>query len=259
MEERVIPSPKESKDDPPFLPYESHPSRKWGRQSETEEAVVEHESQAGTYVVQVPKVQIYRIPPPENAIIAERFRNPENQKRPCSIFFTKCFIMGIIIVLVLGICAALIYLAVKPKNPTFSIERVSIKNSHSSRRPEYHISLNGDNPNDRLTISYKKGGNASLLFKKQKIATGKTNAMDLNSHDSKSLNIVLAGSKDKLPSETEKKKKVIPLFLTVTVPMEMEVWVVKLWTADITIECDLEVNTLSENTRVINQKCNVKV
>ncbi|PIN19346.1 hypothetical protein CDL12_07977 [Handroanthus impetiginosus] len=43
----------------------------------------------GTYVVQVPKDQIYRVPPPENAImLAERGKNKQNRRSSCC--FCSC-------------------------------------------------------------------------------------------------------------------------------------------------------------------------
>ncbi|PIA58021.1 hypothetical protein AQUCO_00500150v1 [Aquilegia coerulea] len=223
----------------------------------------------GTFVVQVPKVQIYRVPPPENAMFMERFRATEQQKRPCSIFVTKCFLFSVILVLILGICAALIYLAVRPQNPTFSVEHVLVKTIHSKRQqknPEYHITLKSNNPNDRMNIDYDKGGSTSLSFKKHEIAKGNTPALHVDSHEDKDLVLVLSGSKAKLPSEIdkslsgqEKKKTKLALSLSVKIPVKMQIWIVKLWSMDIVIECDLEVNTLSKDTRVLHQKCDAKV
>jgi len=44
----------------------------------------ENTQSAGIYVVQVPKDQIYRVPPPENAILAEHHGKPfrSNKKKP---------------------------------------------------------------------------------------------------------------------------------------------------------------------------------
>lgn len=272
MEERVSHPPKSNHGDiePPFLSSGLEPPPSSTNNEPFQQQEVEHERHAGVYVVQVPKVQIYRVPPPENAKFVEQFRNANPQKRRCSKIFTKCFVLGFIVVLILGICAALAYLALKPKSPTFSVEHLTMKNikSHSRHQlpAEYHISLECDNPNDRLSIIYEKGGSAELSFKNHKIATGKTHAMTLNSQDSEGLELVLAGTKDKLPSEIEKglegsqkKKTKVGLLLTVRVPMKMEIGFVKLWSMEIAIECDFQVNTLSGTTHVMDQKCKVKV
>ncbi|KAL9144086.1 hypothetical protein ABFS82_14G274700 [Erythranthe guttata] len=47
---------------------------------------------SGTYVVQVPKDQIYRVPPPENAIMLEQrnLKNQDKQKRSSCCCFCSC-------------------------------------------------------------------------------------------------------------------------------------------------------------------------
>ncbi|KAF5201565.1 NDR1/HIN1-like protein [Thalictrum thalictroides] len=281
MEERVSPPPplKPKPNDeepslvngppsaPPPPPYP--PTNSQGENANNESRIVTFKDrQMGTFVVQVPKVQIYRVPPPENAMFMERFRTPEQQKRPCSIFVTKCFLFSVILVLILGVCAALIYLTIRPKYPTFSIEDVlvkTIRSKHQQQHVEYHITLNSNNPNDRMNIIYDKGGSISLSFKKHEIAKGNTPALQQDSHEDKDLVLVLPGSKAKLPSEInkslsgqEKKKTKLALSLSVKIPVKMEIWIVKLWSMDIAIECDLEVNTLSKDTRVLHQKCDAK-
>lgn len=55
---------------------------------------------SGTYVVQVPKDQIYRVPPPENALmVAERTRNQDKQRRSscCFCSCSSCILKLVII------------------------------------------------------------------------------------------------------------------------------------------------------------------
>lgn len=72
---------------------------------------------SGTYVVQIPKDKIYRVPPPENALIAERHRNnrgnnnnnnSNTNKRCCSrrLCWLLCFV---VLVLLLGLIALVVY------------------------------------------------------------------------------------------------------------------------------------------------------
>ncbi|XWS21527.1 hypothetical protein CRYUN_Cryun30bG0061800 [Craigia yunnanensis] len=67
----------------------------------------------GTYVVQVPKDQIYRVPPPENELIA-RYRNTHqgnniDNRRCCSRPWTWLLAL-VILVLVLAIIAGIVYM-----------------------------------------------------------------------------------------------------------------------------------------------------
>lgn len=63
---------------------------------------------SGTYVVQIPKDQIYRFPPPENALHAQQ-RDPDiNQKKRACMSCGLCFaLLAAILVILLGI--ALVY------------------------------------------------------------------------------------------------------------------------------------------------------
>ncbi|KAF9610346.1 hypothetical protein IFM89_022016 [Coptis chinensis] len=282
MEERVSPPPKAkyepplfpspsvyATDEPPLAPLprryvKDEPQLDEGNESQF---LPTHDSQAGTYVVQVPRVQIYRVPPPENAILAERYRKPTQERRLCSSCFTKCFLLTLMIALVLIICGAIFYLVLRPQNPTFSIERVIVKNTHSKRqnRLEFYITLKADNPNAQMSIDYQIGGSTSLFYKKKEIAAGETASLHQDSKELKDFDLVLTGPSTKLPSEIEKsvsglgKNRNIPLSLTVSIPMKLELGFIKLWSTKIAIECNMQVNRLSKGTRILDQKCDAKV
>ncbi|OMO94284.1 hypothetical protein COLO4_16431 [Corchorus olitorius] len=68
---------------------------------------------SGTYVIQVPKDQIYRVPPPENALIAQRHQNNNiqgNKDTPCCSRLWCCIVFIIVVLLlVLAILAWIIY------------------------------------------------------------------------------------------------------------------------------------------------------
>ncbi|CAI9259514.1 unnamed protein product [Lactuca saligna] len=67
----------------------------------------------GTYVVQVPKDRIYRTPPPENALIVERYRNsPAKKQSNC----VKYLLISIaIIVLLLGFIGGIMLVVIKER------------------------------------------------------------------------------------------------------------------------------------------------
>lgn len=63
---------------------------------------------SGTYVVQIPKDQIYRFPPPENALHAQQRNIDSNQKKRACMSCCLCFaLLAAILVILLGI--ALVY------------------------------------------------------------------------------------------------------------------------------------------------------
>uniref|UniRef100_A0A5B7C1F1 Uncharacterized protein n=1 Tax=Davidia involucrata TaxID=16924 RepID=A0A5B7C1F1_DAVIN len=69
---------------------------------------------SGTYVIQVPKDQIYRVPPPKDALLAECHRNPPRQNKSCC----TCFLCIFIITLILGLVGGITSIFLKRYNPT---------------------------------------------------------------------------------------------------------------------------------------------
>ncbi|PQM42818.1 hypothetical protein Pyn_34944 [Prunus yedoensis var. nudiflora] len=80
---------------------------------------------SGTYIVRVPKDQIYRVPPPEHATIVERHRNPGVNKKCCS--YCCLGIIAFIILFIITLVAVILTMLAKSGDPKFSVERVVVK------------------------------------------------------------------------------------------------------------------------------------
>ncbi|XP_042517657.1 NDR1/HIN1-like protein 13 [Macadamia integrifolia] len=264
MEERVPPASYNKPDlgKPPTSPPPRPPPPFPGHGiHETEDAL-----RSGTYVVQVPKDQIYRVPPPENAAYLERQRkNPTPQKKrsmcSCILFpILILFILALILLLIVGIT----YFIVQPKKVNFSIQSLLTGNSH--KNPEFDVTLKAENPNGQMGVNCLKGGDASLSFKQNKISTGNPPAFSTEAKTSTRVRLVLSGLKGKLPSQLQKsmqgkgkKKESIALSLLVNIPVKMEIGVLTSWSMNMAVTCDLTVNTLAKGTRVLSQKCQTKI
>lgn len=222
-----------------------------------------------TYVIQIPKDQIYRIPPPENAVIAERYRQKPDEKK----FFSpskSCILIigGILIVLALIIALTLVALSIIfiPKAPTFSIARVQVNNPQnsthkSSQSPGYTISLKAKNPNDEMGINYKGNGDVTLSFKGKKIATGKFPTLYQDEKGYKMIKFSLAGTKATLPKEIakslkDKKSKVpVSLALNAKILVKVNLGMIKTWVKDANVACQFKVSTLGSGIRILSQEC----
>ncbi|XP_058077720.1 NDR1/HIN1-like protein 13 [Magnolia sinica] len=223
---------------------------------------------SGTYVVQVPKEQIYRVPTPENAKLAEKYRNPPPRKSPCFSCFTRLGCFLIILVVLLATLVALVYFITRPKSPTFVIKQVQVRDPHptSPHHPthEYHIKLISKNPNTQMSISYQKGGTAFLYYKDKQIAKGKPRPSQ-QSHRSTTFQLALSGSDAKLPREIQKSfkgkgsKAGVPLSLSIDVPVRLYLGSMKLWVMRVAVGCDLTASTLAKGTRVVSHKCHAKI
>jgi hypothetical protein len=226
----------------------------------------------GTYVVQVPKNQIYRVPPPENALIAERHRNPagnneenNNNNRRCGCCSLCSCLSSLLIVLliVLGLIAGIISVLLGPKDPTFYVERVVFK--AKSRSPEYDITLRAKNPNKFAGILYKKGGVASLSFRQREIGRGNYPTFFQDHTNSTVFGIVFHGSNEiMLPREIEKSMKSLKAKVQVSFSLKLDVMarmrigILKSGSMKFSVACDLTVDTLAKDTRVLEQKCHTK-
>ncbi|XP_059461671.1 NDR1/HIN1-like protein 13 [Corylus avellana] len=228
----------------------------------------------GTYVVQVPKNQIYRVPPPENALIAERHRNParnndennNNNNRRCGCCSLCSCVSSLLIVLliVLGLIAGIVSVLLGPKDPTFYVERVVFK--ANSRSPEYDITLRVKNPNKFAGILYKKGGVASLSFRQREIGRGNYPTFFQDHKNSTVFGIVFRGSNEiMLPMEIErsvknrKAKLEVSFSLKMDVMARMRIGILKSGSMKFAVACDLTVDTLAiKDTRVLAQKCHTK-
>ncbi|KAA8522491.1 hypothetical protein F0562_013148 [Nyssa sinensis] len=224
MEER-LPSPTNGSHDTTLLPQ---------NQTQTQSISPPRTSQSafrpGTYVVQVPKDQIYRVPPPEHALLAERHRKPPRQRRSCCTCFFGIFAIVAAIAIILGLIGGTTSIFLRHNSPTFHIEHVLVKNPtlppDQQHHSEYDITLKSNNPNDNARISYNHGGDATLSFRQQEIAVGTYPTFDQGPKNS-------------------------------TV-FRVKIGALKIGTAKIAVTCNLTVDSLAKVTHVLSQECHTK-
>ncbi|XP_050378037.1 NDR1/HIN1-like protein 13 [Argentina anserina] len=215
---------------------------------------------AGTYVVQVPKDQIYRIPPPENASIVQRHRDPSKKKKPMCCNFICLGILFFFLLFIILLITGLYVSVILSKDPKFSVQRLVYNNKTRSNRPDYTITLQSQNRNSQAAVLYKNGGDASLNLKTQEIATGSYPSFEQDSGKSKEFAVIFHGSKIKLPTDiqksstTQKPQVHVKFSLSMDIPGRMRRGALKR-SMTFHVECDFTVDTLVKGTRVLNQEC----
>lgn len=223
---------------------------------------------SGSYIVQFPRDQIYRVPPPENAHYVERFGNPDKQKG--SIRPRLKWVIGVVLSLgvLITVILALFYTLVRPDPPTFHIDRFATKKAPTTRhsRPEYDFMLRVDNPNSQMGLSYGGGGSAWLEHKGVELADGEPPSFVQPGRNSTAFRIVLSGSDMDLPREIKKSfegikgsKGGVALTLTLTFPVRVKVWGVWARSMKMEVGCDMTVDSLGRRSRVTSQKCHSKI
>lgn len=215
-------------------------------------------SQDHTYVVQIPRDQVYRVPPPENAKIVENHRQPDTKKKRkctcCCWVFSFLLLIGIII----GIIVLIIHMMYTPKCPEFSITNIHFKNSTNKSHPQFEIDVKIVNVNERMDVSFGKGNNgmATLSFKKQEVGHGKYPSLSQGPKDSKNSHFNLDAGK--LSGDFQKSlnddKKPIPMTLTIKAPMEITSWA-KTLKKDVAVTCDFDVRSLQKKSKITSEDC----
>ncbi|XP_061345935.1 NDR1/HIN1-like protein 13 [Gastrolobium bilobum] len=218
----------------------------------------------GTYVVHVPKDQIYRVPPPENARIAENYRNPPSRdtKQTRCWCFVLIIVFIAIVIFIGGLLGGLFSIVLTPKDPRFSIQRFLLE---TTPHPKYNITLQVYNPNSKVDISYKEGGVVSLSLRRQGIASGAYPTFHQPHHNSTVFGVALKGSKAGFPKEVDESMKSdtnkvhVAFSLTIHVLARMRMGLLRSGTMKYDVTCQLLVDTLAKTTtRVLSQQCQTK-
>lgn len=224
----------------------------------------------GTYVVRVPKDQVYRVPLPENAKLAERYRNQNRSRRrgsPC----LSCpkWILGVAFLVLLLIVAVTVifFVVVRPGAPTFTVQRLFVKNPRSTTgahpKPEYDLTISVRNPSRGMGFSYEAGGSAVITHGTVEIAAGTTPVFFQGHGNTTSIRLVLRGSNALLPKEigTSMKgsKNAVDLSLVAKLTVSPRVGGLEMWAMSMDVTCDVQVIAMVKQAQISSQHCNTKL
>ncbi|KAH7565706.1 hypothetical protein JRO89_XS08G0003100 [Xanthoceras sorbifolium] len=222
--------------------------------------------ETNTLVIQIPKDQIYRVPPPENAKIVESYRNPVKKKGRRRL--TCCFLVFTVLLLIaaiIGIAILVIRSVFKPEAVSFSIVDVRVTNkTHIG----YDFTLKSKNPSEKLgvAISGGGGGGTSLFYKshEHELSKGKFPELSVEAQESKNVHIKLDGTKSGLPGEIRKKLSdghQVSLELKMDFSAKYNWWVVDFWGKKyIEVDCKFKVKSLKKSgNKILSQKCDSKI
>ncbi|RWW53124.1 hypothetical protein BHE74_00040408 [Ensete ventricosum] len=217
----------------------------------------------GTYVVQVPKDQVYRVPPPENAYLAERYRNKDKTRRksPCVGLLKWILSAALLIFFLLVVIVVVFFVTAKPATPTFAVERLAVKSSGTSHlKPEYDLTMRVHNPSQKMGYAYEAGGTAVIAHSSVDIAAGKTPGLRQGYQNTTTFRLVLHGSNtDALPKTIDRSlhgsKDVVSLELTARFVVTPRTMGVDLWTTSLDLACAVGASGLGKEARIVSQEC----
>lgn len=203
-----------------------------------------------TYIVQIPRDQVYRIPPPEHTQIVESYRCPSDQTSN-KWKENKCLRWTLISFAVIAVAVAtivvLVHLPLNPKTPQFSVTKVLVKKA-SHHHTNFDITLEAKNPNRRMGVSYQDGGEASLFSKQQKLAEGTYPLLSQDAGETSTVHLNLTSIKD-----TTLIKGHVSLSVTINVPVKIK----GLTTVgkELSVACDFKATNLGSTPRISSQNC----
>jgi hypothetical protein len=142
-------------------------------------------SSPGTYVIHIPKDQVYYVPPAgEHSPLLEP-HSPQNQLPPCCLCL--CWIISLLVVflILVGIAAGIFYLVFKPESPNYSIDNITISGlnlmaaaatatttSVLTVSPEFNVTVRANNPNDKIRIYYRKDSSVKVYYSDVRLCNG---------------------------------------------------------------------------------------
>lgn len=226
----------------------------------------------GTYVIKIPKDIVHRVPPPENARRYEQYtRKKHRRNRHCCCL---CWFIGIIFILImlLGIAAGIFYLVFRPKAPNYTIENITIRGinitsplSTTGISPEFDVTVKADNPNDKIGISYEKDSSAEIFYKDMRLCNGILPSFYQPSNNVTVFKTMLKGNRIKMSSEDQRAlvkaqtKREVTLMVKLRAPVKIKVGSVKTWKITVKVDCDLMVDKLTVNAKIVSKSCTFKV
>lgn len=223
-----------------------------------------------TYVVQIPREQILRYPPPENArkfqALTRRGKSGRSRCRRCC-----CCILGLIIFLVIAaaISAGVLYLVFRFKSPKYAVTNLAIKGmnltSAAPISPEFDVTIRAENPNGKVGIYYMKGSAINVFYNDVKLSHGVLPAFYQPKKNVTVIRPALTGSGVILggPVKTSltnaQNQGNIPFVVRTKVPVKIKVGAVKTWEITVKAKCDVVVDALNERAKILSNDCDYSV
>lgn len=221
-----------------------------------------------TFVVQVQKDQIYRVPPPENAYLAERYRNERGggggKKGSSSAACSPCVVrtLGALVAAAALVGAAVLIslVVLRPGVPGFSVDRITVINSTRQQRVDFDVFLTAVNPN-KMTALWYRSGTVRLTHHGTTLAKGEVGQPADGGEDAADFSVLLQGVKHngRTPRAVEKgysgSKDHIALQLAVEVTVQVHVGALGFGQRRLAVDCGITAAGLSKDVHIASQNC----
>ncbi|KAI5667188.1 hypothetical protein M9H77_17041 [Catharanthus roseus] len=223
----------------------------------------------GTYVIQLPKDQIFNYPPPENENKFRHLSNKKPRRSCCRLFLCYTIAFILIFILALAIAAGVLYLVFRPEAPKYTVSGIAIRGMNLTSSypisPEFDVNIGADNKNKKLGIYYQSGSEIEVFYNDVILSNGVLPVFYQPSKNVTVFRTVLKGSnvvlgnavRSKLVNEQKQGK--VPFRLNVKAPVKIKVGAVKTWEITVKVKCDINVDAVNEKSRITSRNCDYSV
>lgn len=222
----------------------------------------------GTYVIQIPKDQIYRFPPQGDD---RRYKRRSSYRKTGRLQRCCCCSLAAVAVLVLLLAAAagVFYLVVRPRSPDYAVSGISIGGlnltSTGAVSPAMDVTVRANNPNGKIGIYYLGGSSAEVYYTGVKLCGGALPAFYQPPDNATVFEAALKGEAMVLASQvrqalaSDQSQGSVPLTVKVTAPVKLKVGAVRTWKITVKVTCDVTVDKLTATAKIGSTDCDYGV
>lgn len=234
------------------------------------------QQQPGTYVVQVPKDKVFRVPPPENARLFDHYTRRAKRRRGRSCArVCACLLAGGVLAAAL---AGVAYLVLRPKQPAYTVQALAVSglaglgNASSSSSPGafspgFDATVRADNPNGRIGVRYEGGrrSRVSVSYDGVLLADGAWPAFYQGPRNVTEFVAKAKGSGIRFSQSVRgqmaaaERLRSVPFYVDVEVPVRLQLGKVRTWAVPVRVHCTVAVDRLAADAKVVSRSCDVKV
>lgn len=225
-----------------------------------------------TYVIKVPKDQIYRLPPPENSHLFESYSRRSSQsrrRRSCCRCIAWTLLALVLLLVLLAIAAAVLYLVFQPKIPSYSLDKLSISGLNLSAgpiSPEFDLTLRADNSrNKKVGLRYEEGSDIGVYYSGDLWSSGVWPAFYQPGRNVTVIQTALKGSGIRLSSASrsslveQERRGGVPLEVDVKVDVRVKFGAVSSWKVTVKVRCEVVVDKMTPDLRLVSKDCRTKL
>ncbi|KAL3828648.1 hypothetical protein ACJIZ3_017450 [Penstemon smallii] len=222
-----------------------------------------------TYVVQFPREQILRYPPPENARKFQNLTRRKNRRSCCRrcCCYTLCLLL--LLIIAAAVSSGVLYFVFRFKSPKYTVTNLAINGmdvtSASPISPRFDVTIRAENPNGKVGIYYLKDGAVRVFYNDVKLSDGFLPAFYQPKNNVTAMQAAVMGSDVVLGRNVRaqlrraQSQRRVPFMVRVTAPVKIKVGSTKTWEITVKVKCDVVVDELNQGARIISNDCDYSV